>query len=169
MFQRDTFLPCGVIVCIGLAGDLTFHIVKVPSEWLQINCFPSWCQATEWIAYGRQVKNAIFKNKNLNTKLFIVGIVINFHIKLFHLSQAEVNVNCSEKNNFLKPSLLPMSCYKHILLFQYSFKNHFWQPRHTNILTEVAMRKLLFLRILLPVLLCLLGKTNMKPNYKNHW
>lgn len=35
---------------MGLAGDFIFHMVSVPSEWLQINCFPSWCQATEWIA-----------------------------------------------------------------------------------------------------------------------
>lgn len=44
------FLPCGVMICAGLAGDLTFHVVRVPSEWLQTNCLPSWCQATEWMA-----------------------------------------------------------------------------------------------------------------------
>lgn len=43
-------VPCGVMICAGLAGALTFHVVRVPSEWLQTNCFPSWCQATEWIA-----------------------------------------------------------------------------------------------------------------------
>lgn len=47
-------LPCGVIVWNGLVGDFTFHMVKVPSEWLQMNCLPSWCQATEWIAYARE-------------------------------------------------------------------------------------------------------------------
>lgn len=51
VFNMEASLPWGVMVCTGLAGDLTFHMVKVPSEWLQINCFPSWCQATEWIAY----------------------------------------------------------------------------------------------------------------------
>lgn len=44
-------LPCGVMVWAGLAGARTFHVVSVPSEWLHTNCFPSWCQATEWIAY----------------------------------------------------------------------------------------------------------------------
>lgn len=48
------FLPCGVMICAGLAGDLTFHVVRVPSEWLQTNCLPSWCQATEWMALKRQ-------------------------------------------------------------------------------------------------------------------
>lgn len=43
-------VPCGVMICAGLAGALTFHVVRVPSEWLQTNCFPSWCQATEWMA-----------------------------------------------------------------------------------------------------------------------
>lgn len=43
-------LPCGVMICAGLAGTRIFHVVRVPSEWLQTNCFPSWCQATEWIA-----------------------------------------------------------------------------------------------------------------------
>lgn len=80
----DTFLPCGVIVCTGLAGDLTFHIVKVPSEWLQINCFPSWCQATEWIAYKKGVMKSIIKTKAyLNMKLFITDSIINFHITFY--------------------------------------------------------------------------------------
>lgn len=30
---------------------LRFHIVRLPSEWLHMNCFPSWCQLTEWIAW----------------------------------------------------------------------------------------------------------------------
>lgn len=48
------FLPCGVMICAGLAGALTFHVVRVPSEWLQTNCLPSWCQATEWMALKTQ-------------------------------------------------------------------------------------------------------------------
>lgn len=48
------FLPCGVMICAGLAGDFTFHVVRVPSEWLQTNCLPSWCQATEWMALKTQ-------------------------------------------------------------------------------------------------------------------
>lgn len=48
------FLPCGVMICAGLGGDLTFHVVRVPSEWLQTNCLPSWCQATEWMALKTQ-------------------------------------------------------------------------------------------------------------------
>lgn len=47
-------LPCGVIVCTGLPWPLTFHMVRVPSEWLQMNCLPSWCQATEWMAWERK-------------------------------------------------------------------------------------------------------------------
>ena len=46
----DASPPCGVMVWIGLAVTRTFHVVRVPSEWLHTNCFPSWCQATEWMA-----------------------------------------------------------------------------------------------------------------------
>lgn len=48
---RVCALPCGVIVCTGLPWPRTFHMVRLPSEWLQMNCLPSWCQATEWIAW----------------------------------------------------------------------------------------------------------------------
>lgn len=47
-------LPCGIVVWKGLLGLFRFHKVRLPSEWLHINCFPSWCQATEWIAYGNE-------------------------------------------------------------------------------------------------------------------
>ena len=46
----DVSPPCGVMVWIGLAVTRTFQVVRVPSEWLHTNCFPSWCQATEWMA-----------------------------------------------------------------------------------------------------------------------
>lgn len=55
-------LPCGVMIWAGLAGARTFHVVSVPSEWLHTNCFPSWCQATEWIAY-RPTKGRVMKHK----------------------------------------------------------------------------------------------------------
>lgn len=35
---------------MGLVVFLRFHMVRLPSEWLHMNCLPSWCQPTEWIA-----------------------------------------------------------------------------------------------------------------------
>lgn len=40
------------MIWAGLAGVRMFQMVRVPSEWLQTNCLPSWCQATEWMACG---------------------------------------------------------------------------------------------------------------------
>lgn len=57
-------LPCGVMIWAGLAGARTFHVVSVPSEWLHTNCFPSWCQATEWIAYRPNKRWVINHKRN---------------------------------------------------------------------------------------------------------
>lgn len=42
--------PCGKVTWKGLVVFLRFHMVKLPSEWLHMNCLPSWCQPTEWMA-----------------------------------------------------------------------------------------------------------------------
>lgn len=42
--------PWGKVTWNGLVVFLRFHSVRLPSEWLHMNCFPSWCQLTEWMA-----------------------------------------------------------------------------------------------------------------------
>lgn len=42
--------PWGKVIWMGLVVFLRFHMVRLPSEWLHMNCLPSWCQPTEWIA-----------------------------------------------------------------------------------------------------------------------
>jgi len=66
-------LPCGVMIWAGLAGMRTFHVVSVPSEWLHTNCFPSWCQATEWIAYRPNKGWVINHKKTRSGKLRFTG------------------------------------------------------------------------------------------------
>lgn len=34
-------LPCGIVVWKGRLGLFRFHKVKLPSEWLHMNCLPS--------------------------------------------------------------------------------------------------------------------------------
>lgn len=85
------FLPCGVMICAGLAGALIFHVVRVPSEWLQTNCLPSWCQATEWIALKTHSSTSTEHDKWITCKLY--RIRLDYSIMFFLLSTNSIDRN----------------------------------------------------------------------------
>lgn len=45
--QNKRYSPWGNIIFAGFDDGLTFHVVRLPSLWLHVNCFPSKCQSMD--------------------------------------------------------------------------------------------------------------------------
>jgi hypothetical protein len=45
---NHAYLPCGCETLMGLGACRTAHVVRDPSVWLHINCFPSWCHEMDF-------------------------------------------------------------------------------------------------------------------------
>jgi hypothetical protein len=46
--HQNAYLPWGCETLMGLGPCLTAHVVRDPSVWLHMNCFPSWCHEMDF-------------------------------------------------------------------------------------------------------------------------
>lgn len=120
--------PWGKVTWNGLVVFLRFHIVRLPSEWLHMNCFPSWCQLTEWMACIIETEQMDFYQDVIhiyaNTRVFPRMVVIHAFTQI-QQENALVNI---VTHTLIKPHIphLPLNIHPSI---EYMTINKYWQKK----------------------------------------